>query len=220
MNRITVLLVDDHSVFLEGLRTLLEAERDLHVVGMAGNGKEAVEFFASLNPDVVVMDIAMPVLNGVEATRQILKAHPGARVLILSAFSNPSCKEQVRELGVMGYLSKENSSRIIAQAIREVHQGHFVVDPSVIVESPVDIQTLAALVSGYGAQPVVLTLRETDVLQLIADGFLNKEIADTLKIGVKTAEKHRLSIRRKLCIRTTAGLTRYAIALGIAEHRE
>ena len=220
MNKITVLLVDDHCVFREGLREVLEAQRDLRVVGTAENGKEAVELYSSLQPDVVVMDIAMPGVNGVEATRQILKAQPGARVLILSAFCLPSCKEQVFEAGAMGYLSKENSGCIIAQAIRKVHLGHVVVDPSVIAEPPADVQPLAALTNGHGTRSVALTLRETDVLQLIADGFLNKEIADTLKIGVKTAEKHRLSIRRKLRIRTTAGLTRYAIALGIAEHRE
>ncbi len=220
MEKIAVLLVDDHCVFREGLRELLNEEHDLCVVGMAENGKDAVELFASLQPDVVVMDIAMPGLNGLEATRQILKARPGARVLILSAFCIPSCKEQVLEVGAMGYLSKENSGRNIAKAIREVHLGHVAVDPSVLVKSPVAVRTLAAYVSGSGTKPVVLTLRETNVLQLIADGFLNKEIADTLKIGMKTADKHRISIKNKLGIRTTAGLTRYAIALGMAEHRE
>ncbi len=215
MKKITVLLADDHGLVREGLHALLQAESDIQVVGQAETGSEAVERSIRLRPDVVVMDIAMPVLNGLEATRQIRQAVPETQVLILSAYSNPSCIEQVVALGAAGYLIKNASIRILAHGIRQVNKGLRFVDPS-IVPPPAGTATQPAaqeVVYGNGA----LSPREAEVLQLIAEGLLNKQVADRLGISAKTAEKHRYSLMGKLGIHDTAGLTRYAIASGVAE---
>ena len=128
---ITVLLAEDHTIVREGLRTLLEAEGDLEVVGQADNGRQAVELTRKLRPSVVVMDIAMPLLNGLEATSQIRKAIPNAKILILSAHSDDAYVEQVMELGAMGYLLKQTSAHFLAEAIREIHQGRTFFSPSI-----------------------------------------------------------------------------------------
>lgn len=215
---IAVLLADDHSVVREGLHALLQAEPDLRVVGLAATGAEAVEQAARHRPDVVVMDIAMPVMNGLEAARRIRAQVPGARILILSAFDNPSCVEQVLALDAAGYLVKKTSIHILAQAIRRVHAGETFFDPSL---DPALFRAKGRGANGQGQpnpRPPALSARETEVLQLIAEGLLNKQIADRLGISAKTSEKHRYSLMDKLNIHDTAGLTRYAIAAGLTEN--
>ncbi len=214
--KITVLLADDHSMVLQGLQELLKAESDIQVVGQAETGTEAVECATRLRPDVVVMDIAMPLLNGLEATRQIRLAVPETRVIILSAYGNQVCIDRAVALGVAGYLIKNASVRVLAQAIRQAAQGGFYFDPSIATPVAVGKPRPAAL---RGArQNLALSPRETEVLPLIADGLLNKQIADKLGISVKTAEKHRYNLMNKLEIHDTAGLTRYAVASGAAEN--
>jgi DNA-binding NarL/FixJ family response regulator len=221
MKKITVLLADDHSVVREGLQALLQAESDLQVVGQASTGVEAVELSVRLRPDVVVLDIAMPVLNGVEALRQIRASVPGTRVLILSAYCNPACIEQVVALGAAGYLIKKTSILILAQAIREVQQGRCFLDPAIHVATglaPGGVLRRTGTQAGHSpAKEIALTSREIEVLKLIAEGLLNKQVADRLGISAKTTEKHRYSLMEKLAIHDTAGLTRYAIELGLAE---
>jgi DNA-binding NarL/FixJ family response regulator len=215
--RITVLLAEDHTIVREGLRTLLQAEGDIKVVGEAATGRQAVELARTLRPAVVVMDIAMPVLNGLEATRQIRKANPGAKVLILSAHSDDAYVEQVIAQGAMGYLVKQTSAHVLSEAVREIHQGHTFFSPSIARRlrkqygpSPAP----AELVKKKGAR---LSSREVEVLQLIAEGQANKQVAAELGLSVKTVEKHRQRLMEKLNIHDTAGLTRYAIAAGIIE---
>jgi DNA-binding NarL/FixJ family response regulator len=216
--RITVLLAEDHEVVREGLRNLLDAESDFEVVGEAGTGRQAVNMVRELHPDVVVMDIAMPQLNGLEATSQIRRAVPDARVLILSAHSDEAYVEKVIELGAAGYLIKQTSFRFLSEAIRAVHQGKTFFSPSVAkairhrYETAMDRRGRAA-----GATHVHLSPREMEVLQRIAEGGANKQIAAELGISIKTVEKHRDHLMRKLDIHDTAGLTRYAIAAGIIE---
>lgn len=217
MKKITVLLADDHSVVREGLQALLQAADDIQVVGQAETGVEAVELAERLRPDVVVMDIAMPLLNGMEATRQIREKVPEARVLILSAYGNPSCIEQVLSLGATGYLIKKASIHILAHAIREVYKGTPFFDPSIdvaLIRTPAKTEVQDRMGEVRGA---VLTSRETEVLRLIVNGLLNKQIAAELGISAKTSEKHRYSLMEKLNIHDTAGLTQYAIAAGLAE---
>jgi len=216
MPRITVLLAEDHTIVREGLRTLLEAEGDIQVVGEAETGRQAVELARRLRPAVVVMDIAMPVLNGLEATRQILKFVPGARVLVLSAHGDDAYVEQVTALGAAGYLLKQTSAHILARAVREVQSGNTFFSPSIArrlhkdYEKPSDRVELAK----KGGR---LSSREVEVLQLVAEGEANKGIAAELGISVKTVEKHRQRLMEKLNIHDTAGLTRYAITAGIIE---
>lgn len=218
MKPITVILADDHVVVREGLRSLLELEDDIEVVGEARTGREAVQLTKKLLPTVVVMDISMPLLNGLEAARQILASLPDTKILILSAHGDDVYVEQVAELGVAGYLVKQTSAVVLAKAIREVHKGNTFFSRSIA-------KRLGHLqqVSPHGAtgrqkkNSVKLTPRELEVLQLIAEGSANKQSAAELGISIKTVEKHRQSLMNKLDIHDTAGLTRYAIAVGIIE---
>lgn len=217
MSRITVLLADDHRVVREGLRALLEAEGGIEVVGEAETGRQAVELAKTLRPAVVVMDIAMPLLNGMEATRQILKALPVARILILSAHSDDAYIEQVLALGAAGYLLKQTSASVLCRAVQEVNAGRKFFSPS--ITRRID---RGAAQFPRGRKPVKkaverLSSREVEVLQLIAEGQANKQVAAELGISVKTVEKHRQHLMEKLKIHDTAGLTRYAISARIIE---
>ena len=213
MTPITVLLAEDHQIVREGLRALLQLEKDIHVVGEADNGRDAVRLAASLRPDVVVMDIAMPLLNGLEAARQILHAAPKTKILILSAHSDDAYVERVMQLGAAGYLVKQTAAHILPQAIREIHCGKSFFSPTITKRLP-NHQTKT---SAAKKNPANLTSREMEVLQLVAEGKANKESADVLHISIKTIEKHRQKVMEKLNIHDTASLTRYAIARGIIE---
>jgi DNA-binding NarL/FixJ family response regulator len=213
---ITVVLADDHTIVREGMRSLLKSEADIEIVAEAADGREAVRLALSLRPDVVVMDIAMPLLNGLEATRQILAAKPAPRVLILSAHSDDAYVEHVMAMGAAGYLLKQSSSSMLAEAIRRVHRGETYFTPS--VSTHLNRRGKFPSVAGSIEFPdVQLTSRELEVLQLIAEGKANKETADLLHISIKTVEKHRHQVMRKLDLSNTASLTRYAIAHGIIE---
>ena len=217
MKQITVLLAEDHEIVREGLRTLLEAEGDIAVAGEAETGRRAVALARKLHPDVVVMDIAMPLLNGLEATRQILKAVPGTKVLILSAHSDDAYVEQVIAMGASGYLIKQTSARVLSRAIREVHAGRAFFSPPIARRIDRRNQGSPALAGQLKRQIARLSSREAEVLQRIAEGEANKQIAAGLGISIKTVEKHRDHLMHKLNIHDTAGLTRYAIAAGIIE---
>lgn len=219
MKKISVLLAEDHQIVREGLRALLNSEKDIEIVGEAENGRQTVELTRKLCPAVVVMDIAMPLLNGLEATRQILQATPATtRVLILSAHSDDAYVEHVMALGASGYLVKQTAARFLPEAIREVAKGKTFFSP-VISKRLQDQQKKAMERGGPGGktEPVRLTSREVEVLQLIAEGKANKQTADELHISIKTVEKHRQTLMEKLNIHDTAGLTRYAIATGVIE---
>ncbi len=214
---ITVLLAEDHTVVREGLRSLLEAGGDIRVVGEASTGRQAVNMALHLHPDVIVMDIAMPILNGMEATRQIRKSIPDARVIVLSAHNDQAYIDQMMTLGVVGYLLKETSAHNLSRAVREVHQGRSYFSPS--LSGRIYPRGKAPSVGEIAARSKRTTLssREVEVVQLIAEGHANKQIASELGLSVKTIEKHRQRVMEKLDIHDTAGLTRYAIAAGIIE---
>jgi DNA-binding NarL/FixJ family response regulator len=219
MERITVLLADDHSVVREGLRALLEMEGGFDVVGEAADGLQAVELAQELHPAVVVLDIAMPRLNGLEAARRILQqVDPPPKILMLSAHGDDAYIEQVVALGVVGYLVKQTSAHILAKAVREIHSGKVFYSPA-IAERLCAPQRDAPQRAGRARKTVIhLTSREREVLQRVAEGGANKEVAADLGISVKTVEKHRQSVMRKLDLHDTAGLTRYAISAGIIEN--
>jgi DNA-binding NarL/FixJ family response regulator len=217
MKRITVLLADDHTIVREGLRRLLEAEGDIQVVAEADTGRKAVELARTLGPAVVIMDIAMPGLNGLEATRQILKANRAAKVLILSAHGDPGYVDQVMKLGAAGYLLKYASARVLCRAVREVDKGCAFLFPAVSGGRPSRAGQPGGPRHGTGAPRANLSGREVEVLQLIAEGYANKQVAAELSISVKTVEKHRQHLMEKLEIHDTAGLTRYALRSGIIE---
>jgi two-component system, NarL family, nitrate/nitrite response regulator NarL len=216
MKRITVLLAEDHQIVREGFRSLLKHERDIEVVGEAADGRQAVQLTRKLRPEVVVMDIAMPRLNGVEAARQIRKAFPDTRVLFLSAHSDDAYVEQVAVLGATGFLLKQTSSENLAMAIREVQKGNSFYSQS--ISKRVEKRSRKSKERGASAKSGNrLSSRELEVLQLIAEGKPNKQVAAELGVTFKTVDKHRQHLMSKLDIHDVAGLTRYAIAEGIIE---
>lgn len=217
MPTIKVLLADDHTVVRQGLRALLAAEEDIEVVGEAENGRQAIQMAKDLAPDVVVMDIAMPVLNGVEATRQLGRAVPSARVLILSSYSEDDYVHQTTEAGAAGYLLKQTAGNDLVKAIREAYQGNAFFSPSVAKRLRDQCRDALSGEPRPDKQTERLTTREAEVLQLIAEGRANKQIAAELCISIKTVEKHRQQLMNKLGIHDVAGLTRHAIAKGIIE---
>ena len=195
---------------------MLNTEADIEVIGEADNGRLAVELVKRLRPEVVVMDLAMPLLNGLEATRQIRKSVPATKVLILSAHSEDEYIVQVALAGASGYLIKQTSAGILSKAIRAVQQGNRYFSPSIAgrVHDLLDSPDQGRRIKKRG---IVLTSREAEVLQLIAEGKANKQVARELGISIKTVEKHRQHLMKKLDLHDTAGLTRYAIAAGIIE---
>jgi len=213
--KVTVLLADDHRVVRQGLRALVSGEPDFEVVGEADNGREAVALAKKLLPDVVVMDIAMPLLNGLEATRQIARQMPSTKVLVLSSYGD--YVQQLTQAGAAGYLIKQTAASELLTAIREVRKGNAFFSPS--IARRLRDQCRGTLTNGQpvDTQDVQLTSREAEVLQLIAEGQPNKQIADGLGISVKTVEKHRQTLMAKLNIHCIADLTRYAISKGIVE---
>ncbi|AOS44427.1 Transcriptional regulatory protein DegU [Lacunisphaera limnophila] len=215
--KITILLAEDHAIVRQGLCGLLKMDGHFHIVGEARTGREAVELARTLRPDVILMDIAMPVLNGLEATRQILAANPTARVVILSAHSDDVYVERMTEAGVAGFIEKQTSAEILTKGIREVALGRTFFSPSIakrLRDSQARPRDREGRPKAHGNR---LTSRETEVLQLVAEGSANKQVAAALGISIKTVEKHRQHLMDKLNIHETAGLTRYAIANGIIE---
>jgi DNA-binding NarL/FixJ family response regulator len=219
MKRITVLLAEDHAIVREGLRSLLRFEHEIEIVGEATTGREAVELARKLCPTVVIMDIAMPLLNGFEATRQILQASPGVKVLVLSAHSDDEYVAHMSAVGASGYLVKQNSGQTLVEAIKQVAAGRTYFSPS-IAKRMGDAERRSRESGAARGKPLrPLTAREAEVLQLVAEGAANKQVAAELGISTKTVEKHRQQLMDKLNIHDTAGLTRYAIATGVIENR-
>lgn len=217
MKKISVLLAEDHTVVRQGLRSLLSAEPDIEVVGEAENGREAVQLARQLSPDVVVMDIAMPQLNGLEATRQIVNEGLPTRVLILSSYADDEYVQQLTEAGALGYLIKQSAANDLIAAVREIARGNAFFSPS-ILKRLLEYYRASGLKSRLqNRSSEQLTSREQEVLQLVAEGKLNKQIADVLSLSIKTVEKHRQQLMNKLNIHDIAGLTRYAVAHGVVE---
>jgi len=214
---ITVLLVDDHTIVRQGLKALLNSEKNITILGEAQTGREAVELAAQLRPMVVIMDLAMPRLNGAEATRQILKATPSTKIIVLSTYGDDEHVQQALGAGAAAYLLKQTAAEDVIDAIREVAKGNAYFSPP--IAKRLREKTSANLAENAAPQQpnVELTQREAEVLQLIAEGYANKQIAAELNLSVKTVEKHRQQVMQKLDIHNIAGLVRHAAAKGIIE---
>ena len=213
MTAIRILVADDHAVLRSGLRRLLEDEADMEVVGEAATGGEAVRLADELRPDVVLMDLTMPEVDGVEATRAVLGCSPASRVLVLTMHEEWVFVDRVLEAGATGYLLKRAAGTELIAAIRAVHRGEAYVDPAVV----------RPMISGYlnsrGAGPrrSPLSPREQEVLRLVAWGYTAKEIAERLGVSVKTVESHKARMMEKLDLHTRAELVRHAMAEGLLD---
>ena len=214
MKKLRILLADDHIVVRTGLRALLERQPNLEVVGESENGRETVELVASLGPDVVVMDVAMPVLNGIEATKTIVTQRPATAVVILSMHADESYVMRALKAGARGYLLKDSASAALISAIQAVSQNKSFFSPKVshiLAEDYVRVLKQKGAVDSYD----LLTGREREILQLLAEGKANKEVATALNISPYTVETHRRHILEKLNLHNPAELILYAVRKGI-----
>ncbi len=213
---ITIVLADDHTIVRQGLAKLLEAEPNLQVIGEAEDGREAVSKVAKLNPDIVIMDIAMPLLNGIEATRQIKKAAAQTKVIILSMHSHDRYISELIGLGASGYLLKDSTGGEIVKAVTAAMKGDVYLSPSIsrrVVEDYVNLKKTSSREDLY----TKLSNREREVFQIIAEGHTTKEISDILCVSPSTIKTHRANIMEKLQIDNTSRLIQFAIRLGIVD---
>jgi two-component system response regulator NreC len=214
MRKLRILLADDHIVMRTGLRALLERQPDLEVVGESENGRETIELAASLRPDVVVMDVGMPDMNGIEATKAIVTQRPTTAVVILSMHSDESYVMRALKAGARGYLLKDSAAADLIGAIQAVSQNKSFFSPRVsriLAEDYVRVLKQKGAVDTYD----LLTTREREILQLLAEGKANKEVATTLNISPYTVETHRSHILQKLNLHNPAELVLYAVRKGI-----
>ncbi len=214
MPKIRVLIADDHAIVREGVKALINMADDMEVVGEAADGREAIARAQTLEPDVAVMDIAMPGLGGLEATLEIRNLCPRTRILVLSQYGDREYVRRFLKAGVSGYVLKKSAGSDLTAAIRSVHRGGLVLDPDVAREAMLD-QAAAADGSRPADPYEALTDREKQVLKLVAEGHSNKEVADELGISVKTAMSHREHIMEKLDLHSRTELIRFAIRQGI-----
>ena len=213
---LTIAIADDHTFIREALRMMLDTEDSIRVVGEADNGRKAVEIAIAEKPDVILIDIGTPRMNGLEAARQIRQSAPGTRVVLLSAFGNDNYINQTMLGDFDAYLLKDSPSNLVMHAIHEVVGGRKFYSPAISHRMR---KITSEVPKANGSQPTVkLTSREIEVLQLIAEGFANKQIAGDLDISIKTVEKHRQNLMDKLHIHDTASLTRYAISSGVIDN--
>ena len=209
--KIRILLADDHAVVRQGFRLILSGQTDMEIVGEAGDGNQAVEQAEKLKPDVVVMDVAMPNLNGIEATRRLAAAAPHTRVLALSMHKDSVYVREILRAGAKGYLLKDSIDRDLLDAVRAVAKGEAYLSPAIADSVLTDYRK-------HVTDPLdLLTNREREVLQLIAEGKTNKDIAQSLNLSVYTVDAHRGHIMEKLNLHSTGELVRFAMRAGLVD---
>ena len=214
MYKIRVLVADDHTIVRDGICALLGLTPDIEIVGEAGNGREALEMVGKLMPDVVLMDIAMPIMGGLEATRRICKEFPGTKVLALTQYDDREYVFPVIEAGACGFISKTAASSELASGIRSVYCGDSFLSPSVARLLVEDYQHGATIRKSHDPYEQ-LTDREREILKLLAEGYTTQAIARMLVISTKTVEGHKTSLMAKLDLHTRVDLVKYALRKGI-----
>lgn len=214
---VRILLADDHTIVRQGLARLLEEQPDLKVVGEATNGQMAVEQALALKPDIVIMDIAMPRMNGIEATKRIRKQLPKTKILILSMYSHEHYIHELLETGVSGYLLKDSSGRDIIKAIRSAMKNETFLSPMISKFLLETYRSPNRKLSSIGERYSLLSNREREVFQLIGEGHSTREIADLLCVSISTIKSHRANIMEKLNIDSPVKLIHFAIQLGLVD---
>lgn len=216
MDNVRIVIADDHEVVRKGIRSIIESHPGWQVCGEAADGRKAVEKAEELNPEVVIIDIGMPLLNGLEATRQILKSRPATKVLVLSVYESEQLVEQVLDAGARGYVLKSDASRDLVRAIEELQRNHTFFTSKVgqlVLETFLGRRPQDRTKRAAGP----LTSREREVVQLLAEGKSTKEVAVALNLSVKTAETHRANIMRKLDVHSISELVLYAVRNNIVQ---
>ncbi|MEN8165007.1 MAG: response regulator transcription factor [Acidobacteriota bacterium] len=208
-----ILLADDHQILRHGLRVLLEKEGGVEIIGEAEDGRQAVSMATRLKPGIVIMDLQMPGLNGIEATRQILASTPVCRVIFLSMSSDPIVVRQAIQAGARAFVLKDGAFEELVEAIGAVKRGEQYLSPKIVGVVLTDY--MKQLDGGKGSPPSILTSREHEVLQLLAEGKTSKEIAGVLGVSVKTVDTHRQNLMAKLDLHSIAELTKFAVKEGI-----
>jgi len=216
MSKILVLIVDDHKILREGLKSLLNQNSDIQAIGEAENGKDAIALCKNLKPNIVLMDLDMPILNGIEATKIIKKDFPQSRVIILSMFPDHEYVKSALNAGAKGFLVKDTAADDLIQAVRVVNDGKVFFSPSI---SQVIVESMYTA-DDSRLKEEVLTSREKEILQLVAEGKPSKQISELLFISKSTVNKHRENIMKKLNIHDIVGLIRYAIKKGIISDKK
>jgi two-component system, NarL family, response regulator NreC len=214
MGRIRILLADDHTVVRQGLRKVLEERPDWEVVAEAGDGREAVRLAEQHKPDVAILDVAMPLLNGIEATRQIVRKMPNTRVLVLSMHADEAYVTQILQAGATGYLLKDSADVDLLQAVEEVAQGKSFFSPA-IARVMLDDYVRQLADKGVTDRYESLSQREREIFQLVAEAKTNKEIASLLNVSPSTVETHRAHIMEKLDLHSAAEIVLYAVRRGV-----
>lgn len=209
---IRVLLADDHAIVRDGISAVVARCKDIEIVGQVVDGKQAIDAVARLHPDVVLMDITMPVMNGLEATREIRKQFPATRVLVLTQHENKEYIMPLLQAGAVGYISKRARAQEVLQAIRTVHTTGAYLPPEIASRV---VTALAESQDANVTHSILLTEREIQIVRLIAEGLSSRQIAERLSISVKTVDTHRSNIMEKLGVRNSAELIKYAIREGI-----
>jgi DNA-binding NarL/FixJ family response regulator len=215
MSVIRVLVVDDHAIVRDGIRALLGRSEDIEVVGEAGGGRDAITLASTLSPDVILMDIAMADLGGLEATLEIRKDHPGSKIIVLSQYSDPEYVKRALKSGVSGYVLKKAAGADLVSAIHAVHRGGLVLDPDVARDAITGDAATADVVAAQDDPYERLTDREKQVLKLVAEGRSNKDVAELLGISVKTAMSHREHVMVKLRAHNRTDVIRFALRHGV-----
>ena len=214
MPLLKILIVDDHAVVRRGIRSLLESEQGFMIAGEASNGREAVEMALRLQPDVVVMDLTLPGLNGLDAARQILKGSPRIEILVLTMHHSEELARDVLQTGARGYVLKSDADQSLIAAVKSLRDHKPFLSPNV---TEFVLDDYLRRKDGSDATLVEVTAREREIIQLVAEGSSNKEVATTLGLSVKTIEAHRANIMRKLRLRSVTELVRYAIRNNIVQ---
>ena len=209
-----VLLVDDHTLFREGIRALLSTAPDIEVIGEAADGKQAIELAEELSPDIVVMDLVMPGMAGIQAAQHLHDRHPDMKILILSMYDDDEYVCQILKSGASGYVLKRAASDDLLRAIREVDKGGSALHPTVAAKLIKDYVRKAKSTEQRDSGST-LTARESEILKLVAEGYTNQQIADMLGLGRKTVDTHRTNIMRKLDLHNVTALVKYALKRGL-----
>lgn len=215
MKKTGVFLVDDHEIFRNGLKQLINSEADMEVIGEASSGEDAIQQLAAIHPDVIIMDIRMPGMNGLETSIRLLEKDPRGRILFFSLFDEPDYVAAALEMGASGYILKDTSNKIFLSAIRTIHQGryYFIGEVSdVLVKKYLDARQTPG---NGGASDISLSRREEQIMRMISQGLNNKDIAESLNISIRTIEAHRMNILRKFQVNSIEEAVEYCKTNGL-----